>query len=198
MRKVLVSMMVSADNFIEDGHKELDAFKDDDEVLKYFEELLDSVDIIMFGRRAYELMVDYWPKATGAIADKMNKKSKIVFSKTLRSVGWNTRLVKENIQEEILKLRNEGGRDIVLYAGADILSTFVKYDLVDEYRLAVYPVVLGKGTPLFKDLRSTMPLKLLGTREFKSGVVVMTYQPKHGEELKTHEAAEKELQEVRH
>lgn len=198
MRKVLVSMMVSADNFIEDGHKELDAFKDDDEVLKYFEELLDSVDIIMFGRRAYELMVDYWPKAKGPIADKMNKKSKIVFSKTLQSVGWNTKLVKENIQEEILKLRNEGGKDIVLYAGADILSTFMKYDLVDEYRLAVYPVVLGKGTPLFKDLSSTMQLKLLGTKEFKSGVVVMTYQPKHGDELRKHEGAEKELQEERH
>src|SRR5687767_11848921 len=183
MRKILVSMMVSADGFIEDSNRELSAFKDDDEVLKYFEDLLDSVDIIMFGRRAYELMVDYWPKATGPIADKMNKKPKIVFSRTLQSVGWNTRLIKGNIQEEILKLRNEGGKDIVLYAGADMLSTFIKYDLVDEYRLAIYPVVLGKGTPLFKDISHAMPLKLVGTKEFKSGVVVMTYQPNHGEEL---------------
>jgi dihydrofolate reductase len=195
MRKILVSMMVSTDNFIEDDRKKLDAFKDDDEVLKYFEDLLDSVDIIMFGRRAYELMVDYWPKATGPIADKMNKKPKLVFSRTFQSVGWNTRLIKGNIQEEILKLRNESGRDIVLYAGADVLSTFMKYDLVDEYRLAVYPVVLGKGTPLFKDISHAMPLKLLGTKEFKSGVVLMTYQPKHAEELRQYESMQEELHE---
>jgi dihydrofolate reductase len=195
MRKVLVSMMVSADNFIEDDRKKLDVFKDDAEVLKYFEDLLDSVDIIMFGRRAYELMVDYWPKATGPIADKMNKKSKIVFSRTLQSVGWNTRLIKENIQEEILKLRNEGERDIVLYAGADVLSTFIKYDLVDEYRLAVYPVVLGKGTPLFKDISHAISLKFIGTREFKSGVVLMSYQPGHGEELHNDESMQEELHE---
>lgn len=195
MRKILVSMMVSADNFIEDDRKKLDVFKDDDEVLKYFEDLLDSVDIIMFGRRAYELMVDYWPKATGPIADKMNKKPKIVFSRTLQSVGWNTRLIKENIQEEILKLRNEGGRDIVLYAGADVLSTFIKYDLVDEYRLAVYPVVLGKGTPLFKDISHAISLKFIGAKEFKSGVVLMSYQPEHGEELHNDESMQEELHE---
>lgn len=190
MRRILVSMMVSADGFIEDSNKELSVFKDDEEVLKYFEDLLDSVDVIMFGRRAYELMVDYWPKETGSVAEKMNQKSKIVFSKTLSKVGWNTRLIKNNIAEEIMQLRNEPGKDIVLYAGAEILSTFRKLGLVEEYRLAVYPVVLGKGTPLFKDIDHTMSLKLVDTRKFKSGVVLLTYQPQHAEELVKRDAAQ--------
>jgi dihydrofolate reductase len=196
MRKILVSMMVSADGFIEDSNKELSAFKDDEEVLKYFEDLLDSVDIIMFGRRAYELMLDYWPKATGPIAEKMNKKSKIVFSRTLSQVSWNTKLIKNNIAEEIMKLRNEPGKDIVLYAGAEILSTFRKLGLVEEYRLAVYPVVLGKGTPLFKDVEHTMSLKLINTKKFKSGVVLLTYQPQHAEELMSSDAAQEDAHHV--
>ncbi len=177
MRKVLVSMMVSLDNFIEGPKNELDDFKDDDEVLKYFEDLLDAVDTIMYGRRSYQLMLDYWPKATGTVAEKMNKKPKIVFSKSLPSVGWNTRLIKDNISEEISRLKEQSGKDLVLYAGADILSTFRKLDLVDEYRLVVYPIVIGNGTPLFKDVKNTMPLKLLSTRTFKSGVVLLTYKP---------------------
>ena len=177
MRKVILSMMVSTDNFIEGTNKELDSFQDDDEVLKYFEDLLDSVDAIMYGRRSYELMLDYWPKATGTIADKMNKKSKIVFSKTLASVSWNTRVIKDNIAEEITAMKQELGKDLVLYAGAEILSTFRKLNLVDEYRLVVYPVVLGNGTPLFKDVTNTIRLKLLNTRKFNSGVVLLTYQP---------------------
>lgn len=177
MRKVLVSMMVSMDNFIEGPNKELDSFKDDDAVLKYFEDLLDSVETIMYGRRSYQLMLDYWPKATGKIAEKMNNKPKIVFSKTLSSVSWNTRLIKDNIAEEIAMMKREPGKDLVLYAGADILSAFIKLNLVDEYRLVVYPIVLGKGTPLFKDVMHTMQLKLLGTKEFNSGVVLLTYKP---------------------
>jgi len=177
MRKVILSMMVSTDNFIEGTNKELDSFQDDDEVLKYFEDLLDSVDAIMYGRRSYELMLDYWPKATGTIADKMNKKSKIVFSKTLASVSWNTRVIKDNIAEEITAMKQELGKDLVLYAGAEILSTFRKLNLVDEYRLVVYHVVLGNGTPLFKDVTNTIRLKLLNTRKFNSGVVLLTYQP---------------------
>lgn len=196
MRRILVSMMVSADGFIEDSNKALNAFKDDEEVSKYFEELLDSVDIIMFGRRSYELMVDYWPKEQGSLADKMNNKPKIVFSKTLSEVGWNTSVISNNIAEEILKLRNEPGKDIVLYAGAETVSTFRKLGLVEEYRLAVYPVVLGKGTPLFKDVDHTMPLKLVDTKKFKSGVLLVTYQPQHAEELVKRDAAQEEAQTV--
>ena len=177
MRKVIVSMMVSIDNFIEGPNKELDAFKDDDEVLNYFESLLDAVDIIMYGRRSYQLMLDYWPKATGKIAEKMNNKSKIVFSGTLSSVGWNTRLIKDNIVEEISILKAQPGNDLVLYAGADILSTFRNLDLVDEYRLVVYPIIMGNGTPLFKNVKNTAYLKLLNTKEFNSGVVLLTYKP---------------------
>ena len=187
-------MMVSADGFIEDSNKALSAFKDDEEVLKYFEDFLDSVDIIMFGRRSYELMVEYWSKEKGAFAEKMNEKPKIVFSKTLSEVGWNTSVISNNIAEEILKLRNEPGRDIVLYAGSETVSTFRKLGLIEEYRLAVYPVVLGKGTPLFKDVDHTLPLKLIDTKKFKSGVLLVTYQPQHAEELVKRDAAQEEAQ----
>ena len=177
MRKVIVSMMTSIDNFIEGPNHNLDAFKDDDEVLNYFEDLLDSVETIMYGRRSYELMLDYWPKATGKIAEKMNEKPKIVFSRTLSSVAWNTRLILDNIQEEISKLKKEPGKDLILYAGSEIVSVFRKLNLIDEYRLVVYPLVLGNGTPLFKDVKNGIDMKLLSTRKFNSGVVLLIYQP---------------------
>jgi dihydrofolate reductase len=107
----------------------------------------------------------------------MNNKPKIVFSKTLQSVGWNTKLISDDISAKLSKLKEEPGKDLVLYAGADILATFRKLDLVDEYRLAVYPIVIGDGTPLFRNLKNPIQLNLLGTRTFKSGVVLLTYKP---------------------
>lgn len=106
----------------------------------------------------------------------MNETPKIVFSKTLDEVTWNSRLVKEKAAEEIARLKQKSGKDMVLFAGADIASTFVKHDLIDEYRLIVNPVVLGNGTPLFKDPGSRLNLKLTQTKKFGCGNVLLCYE----------------------
>ncbi len=178
MRKVILHMVVSLDGFIEGPDKELDWFVDDDEMFKYFHDLLNSVDAMLYGRVSYQLMADYWPAATSEFADKMNKMPKIVFSRTLEKVEWNnSRLVKENIAEEISKMKQQPGKDLVLFAGADIASTFRQLGLIDEYRIIVNPVVLGSGKPLFKDIMDRLNLKLLKTKTFSCGNVILYYQP---------------------
>lgn len=177
MRKLFVSMMVSMDGFIEGPNKELEQFTDDEELLSYFEDILDNVDLLIYGRKSYELMIEYWPEAEGPFAEKMNKKPKLVFSNTLEKAQWNTTLVKGNVKETITQLKGGPGKDIVLFAGADMLSTLRKLDLIDEYRFIIYPVVLGSGTPLFKDMNTALPLQLMSTKAFGGGAVLLSYKP---------------------
>jgi len=177
VKKLFLHMMVSLDGFIEGPEKELDWFVDDDAMFEYFHDLLSSVDAMLYGRVSYQLMADYWPAATGEFADKMNNMPKIVFSRTLEKVEWNAKLVKENIAEEISRMKREPGKDLVLFAGADLASTFRQLGLIDEYRLLVNPVVLGSGTPLFKGVHDKLNLKLIKTQTFSCGNVLLCYEP---------------------
>ncbi len=179
MRKVILSMQMTLDGFIEGlgGGTDWSWHVWDEEMEKYADELIDSADVLLFGRVAYQLLADYWQAATGEFAEKMNRIPKIVFSGTLRKTDWNARLVKENIAEEISKAKQQSGKDLVLLAGADIASTFMKLGLIDEYRIIVNPVVLGSGKPLFKDIRGRMNLKLSKTKTFKCGNLMLYYQP---------------------
>ncbi|OGC78711.1 MAG: hypothetical protein A2Z27_01830 [candidate division Zixibacteria bacterium RBG_16_50_21] len=178
MRKVILSMMVSLDGFFEGPNQELDWHVWDDEMEKYAHHTLDAVDSILLGRVAYRLFADYWPTAKDSIAPQINNLPKIVFSKTLEKVEWkNSKLVKENIVEEISKVKQQPGLDLILYGGAGIASTFIKLGLIDEYRIIVNPVVLGSGKPLFKDIKEKLNLKLFKTKTFKCGNVALYYQP---------------------
>jgi dihydrofolate reductase len=187
MRKVILSNMVTLDGFFEGPNKELDWHIVDEEFNQYATDLLSNVDALLFGRLTYQLMADYWPAATTnpltskgdlEIADKMNNLPKIVFSKTLQEVKWNnSRLVKENIAEEILKMKQQPGKDMVIFGSGSIVSTLLQLGLIDEYRIIVNPVVLGNGKPLFKDINDKQNLKLLKTKVLGSGVVILYYQP---------------------
>jgi dihydrofolate reductase len=185
MRKLFLSMLVSLDGFIEGPNRELDWFEEDADFQDYCTHMLRSIDLMLFGRVAYELMLSYWP-AAGANpqntpqqaewAHHMNSLPKIVFSRTLQKAEWNnTRIVRDDIANEICTLKQQPGKDIALFAGAQIASTFVDLDLIDEYRLILHPLLLGGGTPLFKGARERKKLKLLNTRTFSSGVVVLYY-----------------------
>jgi dihydrofolate reductase len=177
MRKLFVSIMMSLDGFIEGPNKELDDFRDDDELFSYFHSVLDSIDLMIYGRRSYELMLAYWPKDKSSFADKMNNKPKMVFSRTLEKAEWNnTTLVKDDVEGTIKKLKAEPGKDLVLFAGAEMVSTLRKLNLIDEYRIIVYPLVLGSGTPLFKDLKETLQLEHINTRTFAGGQVLLSYK----------------------
>ena len=170
--------MVSLDGFIEGPKRELDWHVWDEEMEKEAHQTLDSVDAMLLGRVAYQLFADYWPTAKDSIAPKLNQLPKIVFSKTLEKVEWNNSgLFRGNIAEEITNAKCQPGRDLILYGGADIATTFMRLGLIDEYRIIVNPVILGSGKPLFKNVKDGMNLKLLKTKTFKCGNVTLYYQP---------------------
>jgi dihydrofolate reductase len=183
MRKIIVSNLVSLDGFFEGPNREIDWFVVEEEFFEYAKELLRSVDTILFGRVTYEGMASYWPTQAAkdndpTITHKMNNLSKVVFSKTLSTVEWNnSKLVKGNIAEEIPKLKQEPGKDMVIFGSGSIVSALTRLGLIDEYRIIVNPVILGKGNPLFKDLQDKFNLELLKTKKLKSGVVIFYYQP---------------------
>lgn len=179
MRKLFWQMMVSLDGFMEGPNRELDWHVTDGDFHRYVASMLTSIDAILLGRVTYELFAGYWPSATGAEAAAMNDLPKIVFSRTLESVAWkNSRLVTDNIAEEVWRMKRQPGKDLALFGGADLASTFMRLALIDECRVLVSPVVLGSGAPMFKGVRERTPLKLLRTETLSSGVVVLTYQPR--------------------
>jgi len=183
MRKVIVSMMVTLDGFFAGPNGEIDWHVVDEEFNEYANDFLSSVDTLLFGRVTYQLMADYWPSPSATtddpiIADKMNQLRKIAFSKTLEKVEWNnSRLVKGNIAEEIAKLKQQPGKDMAIFGSGSIVSTLTQLGLIDEYRIMVNPVVLGNGKPLFKDIHDKLNLKLLRTKTFRSGNIMLCYQP---------------------
>ena len=180
MRRLFWQMSVTLDGFMEGPNHELDdtaGFKDED-FDRYATEMLKSIDGMLIGRRTYELFSGYWPTATGEDAERMNTLPKIVFSRTLKKVEWNnSRLVSNNAAEEVMRLKQEPGKDLALFGSADLASTLMRLGLIDEYRILVTPVVLGKGTPMFRDISERVPLKLIKADTWSSGTVALFYQP---------------------
>ncbi|MBX3084964.1 MAG: dihydrofolate reductase [Anaerolineae bacterium] len=191
MRQVIVQIDMTLDGFIADANEDLNWVKADEAMNQDASALLDTADTILLGRRAYQLFAEYWPFAdtsgtstASKIAHQINHADKLVFSRTLETVAWgnwnNARLIKENIAEEIAKIQAQSGKNLVLYAGAEIISTFVQLGLVNEYRLRIHPVVLGSGKPLFQDIKHSIALELVGEKHYDHGVVLLRYQPKMG------------------
>ena len=181
-------MMVSLDGFFEGPNHELDWHNVNDEFNRYAAELLNSADALLFGRRTYQMMAAYWPTKLAAendplVTEKMNNLPKYVFSKTLSSAEWeNTKLVKENVEEEITALKKQPGKNIILMGSSNLALTFINYDLIDEYRIIVNPVVLGKGNPLFHGADTRIHLDLIRSKPMGSGNVINYYtsRPKTG------------------
>ena len=158
----------------------------DDELFEGSTNLLRDVDLLIFGRKTYQLMVPYWPdvakdpsatKSDKEFADAFVSINKIVFSRSLDSVeGKNTRLVRTNLQDEILKLKQQRGKNI-LVGGVNIPSQLMELGLIDEYRFVVQPIIAGEGAHLLKgvSLPEKLQLKLVDSRIFKSGSVALHY-----------------------
>ncbi len=158
----------------------------DEETHEYFTDLIRNIGLQVFGRKTYELMVPFWPevarnqsmtKAFNEFARAFDSTDKIVFSRTLSSVhDANTRIVRTDLRDEIIKLKQEPGKDI-LVGGVDIPSQLMKLGLIDEYRLVVSPVIAGEGRRLLEgvSLQETLRLSLVESRTFKSGCVALRY-----------------------
>lgn len=185
MRKVILSMMVSLDGYIEDQNRQIGWHVWDDEMSRYMGLFFTRVDTLLLGRVTYQMMRDFWTtsaadKEDSAIADNMNRVNKIVFSKTLETVSWgkwdNARLIQGGIAKEVEELKGREGKDLVMFGGANLASAFVKRGLLDEYQLIVNPVVLGKGTPIFQEMKEILHMELIETRTFKCGNVLLSYK----------------------
>jgi dihydrofolate reductase len=185
LRKVIFQMMISIDGFFEGIDQDISWHNVDDEFNKFAADLLDEVDALLFGRITYQLMASYWPGASDddpKVAERMNNLPKIVFSRTLENAVWNnTRLIRENIEKVIRELKQESGKDMVILGSSNLALTFIEFGLIDEFRIIVNPVVLGKGRSLFTGINKRLNLKLIRTKTFDSGNVLFYYQPLYNE-----------------
>jgi dihydrofolate reductase len=181
MRDVILFDAITIDGFFEGPGNDLSWHRVDDEFNEFAWEQIKGCDTIMFGRKTYELMASYWPTAESAAddpvtADLMNTWPKIVFSRTLKEAAWaNTRLVNKAI-DEVRRLKEQPGKPLIIFGSANMAVSLTAAGLIDQYRLMVMPVVLGKGTPLFQHVETQMEFNRTGTRIFKNGNVLLTYQ----------------------
>ena len=158
----------------------------DEEIYEYFTHLMRDVDLFVYGRKTYQLMVPYWPdvaknqsgsKAENEFAQLFESVNKLVFSRSLDSAeAMNTRIVRTNLRDEIHKLKQEQGRSI-LVGGVDIPSQLIELGLVDEYRFVVQPIIAGEGRRLLEGigLQERLQLNLVESKSFKSGCVALRY-----------------------
>jgi dihydrofolate reductase len=183
MRRVIFQMMLSLDGYYEGPNRQIDWHTVDEEFNDIAINFLNHVDILLFGRATYELMASYWPTAAATtddpiVAEKMNTLSKIVVSQTMRKAEWNnTLLLDGNFRDELVKLKQQPGKDIAIFGSSDLALTLMDMDYIDEFRFFVSPVILGAGKPLFKGMRRRLHLKLTGTTQFRSGNVLLCYEP---------------------
>jgi dihydrofolate reductase len=147
------------------------------EMERFSLEQLNSTDYLVFGRTTYEGMAAYWKTAEGEVADLMNKLPKIVCSRTLNSVDWNNSvLMKENVADEIAKLKAQAGKDMYVFGSANLSETLVKENLFDEYRIGIAPVIAGKGRYLFPNGLPGRNLSLISSEQLMTGAVILRYK----------------------
>lgn len=186
MRKVVVSEFISLDGVIEDpGGSEKTSFGGwsrpygNEEFGKFKLEELFASDALLLGRVTYQGFAEAWPSQSDAMgfAERMNSLPKYVASTSLKAPAWNnTRLIQGNVAEEVARLKQQPGQDILVAGSAALVRTLMQHNLVDEFRLLVYPLVLGAGKRLFEDAPK-VDLKLIEAKSFSTGVAVLRYAP---------------------
>lgn len=179
MRKVVVSEFVSLDGVMEEPSWTFQFESEDRDQFKFDE--MAAADALLLGRTTYEGFAAAWPgmaEQTGEYGAWMNGYPKHVASTTLgEPLEWNASLLGGDIVEEISRLKQQPGKDILVFGSADLVNTLVEHDLVDEYRMMIFPVVVGSGKRLFADGIDTKDLELVDTKVFGSGAVVLIYRP---------------------
>jgi dihydrofolate reductase len=186
MRKVVLFAGVSLDGHIEGPNRDIDWHMVDEELHSYFNEQIAAMGAILSGRVTHELMASFWPTAdqdpssTAAMVEFSRiwrDKPKIVFSRTLDHADWNTTVLHDVVPEEIQALKAQPGGDMAL-SGADLAAAFMRHDLIDEFRIHVHPILIGRGKQLFAtlDARTDRRLRLVETRTIGNGVVLLRYE----------------------
>ncbi|KAB8126106.1 dihydrofolate reductase [Gracilibacillus oryzae] len=178
-RRVILDLAVTLDGFIEGPNGEVDWCIMDPDM--DFNKFLNQIDTILYGRKSYDLWGQYIPKNEDRDTDKemwrlVHSKEKYVFSRTQKETDNRAILINDNIVEEVNKLKKKPGRDIWLYGGSSLITTFINLGLVDEFRLSLHPIILGEGKPLFTDINKRINLQIVETKKFSSGVVQIIYR----------------------
>jgi dihydrofolate reductase len=188
MNKVILFVQISLDGFFEGPKKEIDWSMVDDELHAHVNEVLGTMGGFLSGRGAYELMAGYWPTADADPASPPFVKEfapiwrdmpKVVYSKTLTSAGWNTTIARDVVREEVEALKLQAKADLIV-GGGELGAAFMAQDLIDEYRIYVHPIQIGEGNRLFPPSQEKVLLRLVETRAFGNGVVLLRYERLRG------------------
>ncbi len=175
MRKVVVTEFLSLDGIMEEPAWTAPYWNDD--IAKFKGDEMVASDALLLGRVTYQGFAAAWPDSKDEGADRMNNIAKYVVSTTLTKTEWNnSTIIKKQVVEEIAKLKQQDGQDILVYGSATLVQTLIQHDLVDRYRLLVYPVVLGKGKRLFQ-AEAAVTLKLVQSQSLGSGVAALINEP---------------------
>lgn len=182
MRKLILFNMMTTDGYFEGRHADLSWHKVDEEVNEYIIEQLKTTDTLLFGRKTFEVMEDFWPTEKAfeldpTTAELMGSHLKIVFSATRKSSTWkNITWFKDNVAEEVSRLKEQQGKNMFVFGSANLCKILIKNNLIDEFRLMVHPATLGNGKPFF---HARIDFHLLKTKVFGNGNVLLCYRPKN-------------------
>jgi dihydrofolate reductase len=187
MRKLKLQVQITVDGFVAGPNGELDwmSFSTDERIAERVNELTDSSDTILLGRKMTDEFINYWTEvlsnpenADYSFAQKMVNIPKVVFSKTVTESRWvNTTVANGDLVEEVEKIKNSAGKDILVYGGASFVSSLIKNNLIDEYHLIVNPVAIGNGLRIFGDSESRLNLRLIKSEVFSTGEIELFYEP---------------------
>lgn len=186
MRKIILNLAVTLDGFIEGPNGEIDWLRMDPPqdadpgAESHFDQLLERIDTIFYGRISYEKWGEYQPPEGASVSEKklwqgVHSKTKHVFSKSLIEQNENAAFIHPGIENKVYQIKQQPGKDIWLYGGAGLITSFMNSGLVDNYLLAVYPVILGDGKPLFSNIRNRVGLRLNSVVSSGSGVILLDY-----------------------
>ncbi|WP_454666501.1 dihydrofolate reductase family protein [Acinetobacter calcoaceticus] len=188
MRKLILFLHASLDSFVEgpNGAMDIGWIAYDADLAKHAKDILSTADTVIWGRATYQMMHGYWPSMLSNPeasehernhAEWIEKTEKIVFSTTLDKVEWNnSRLVKDHVEEEINKLKQQPGKDMVILGSPRFTHYLMQLNLIDEYKITISPVLIGNGLPLFEGVSEKTNLKLIENKTFASGAIGLHYQ----------------------
>ncbi|MBR1122743.1 dihydrofolate reductase [Bradyrhizobium lablabi] len=179
MARLIMWNLMTLDGFVEGPNRDISWHADvwGEELEKLGIEQCKAAGGLMFGRITYELMASHWPNAKGKVADFMNALPKYVFSRTLKTSAWNnTQMFDTDVPGTVARIKRESARDILLLGSADLSKSLIPHGLIDEFRIALNPILLGGGSPLFKQ-GERVKLKLIDSRPLSTGVVILRYEP---------------------
>jgi len=183
MGKLVVFDFISLNGFFKGADGDLSWAHGDEESDAFAVESNKKGGMLLFGRVTYEMMAEFWPtpyahELNPALADGMNKAEKVVFSRTLLNPEWNnTRVVSDDMIEEIKMLKQIRGKDMAILGSGSIVNQLAEAGLIDEYQIMIHPIVLGGGTSILNGIKRKLNLKLISSRVFKSGKVLLCYEP---------------------